>query len=439
MLGWKILDKGEYGIGLPRLSDEEEKLIEDTEEQFKQKTRDRSISEEETEELMKNLVFDYADKNGIYIDNKQAEYLTRVAVFHIYGFGFLEPLLKDKSIEEISVVGVNKPVYVFIRNKGWQTVNACFTDEKAIMDIINRMARSIGRRITYQNPRIDAMLPDGSRLHASLKPVSDGEITIRKFRENPFSPKELCDNKTLSNEALSLLSLIMQGDNSVLVAGNTASGKTTTLNALFSFVPMKERIVITEETPEINIPHEHQLRLVANRDMGISLNDLVYDSLRVRPDRTIVGEVRNKEEIEALFDVILGGQARGSYATFHAQSANEAIQRLKSFGINEMDVLSLDYILVQRRMLRYKDNTEVRRVVEIMDVKDRKSAFVYDLKKDKLVQKDNLVERIGEKLGMSKKETLQEIGRREKMFRKLDNEFSGCFSSIQKGLFGYDV
>ena len=308
MLGWKMLKNGDYKIDLPRLSSEEEKVIEEVEEEFKQRTRSKSVSEDETEELMRNLIFDHGDRMGVYIDAEQAEYLSRVAVLHIYGFGFIEPLLKDRKIEEISVTGINKPVYVYIRNKGWETVNACFTDENSIMDVVNRMGRKIGRRITYQNPRIDAMLPDGSRLHASLHPVSAGEITIRKFRERPFSPKELCDNKTINFEAMALLSMIMQGDNSVLIAGNTASGKTTTMNALFSFVPLNERVVVTEETPEINIPHEHQVRLVANRDMEISLKDLVYDSLRMRPDRTIVGEVRNKEEVEALFDVILEGR-----------------------------------------------------------------------------------------------------------------------------------
>ena len=139
-----------------------------------------------------------------------------------------------------------------------------------------------------------------------------------------------------------------------MISGNTASGKTTTLNALFSFVPANERVLIAEETPEIMIPHAHQMRLVASREMGIGLKDLVYDTLRMRPDRMIVGEVRSREEAGALFDVLLAGQARGCYATFHAQSAEEARSRFRHLGVNPEDLSSLDCIVVQRRMLRYE-------------------------------------------------------------------------------------
>lgn len=441
MLGWRILKEGKYKLQLHRLSEEEEQLILAIEQVFKERARNEEIeSKEKSEELTQQLIYDYAKEQGVYLEEKQVDYLTIAAAQHIYGFGFLDELLADERIEEISVVGLERPVYVYIRNKGWQTVNACFTDEKALMDTINKMAHSIGRRITLQNPRLDAILKEGSRLHASLPPLSQGEITIRKFRMRPYSPVELVKNKTLYNRMLATLSLIMQGDQSLIIAGNTASGKTTLLNALFSFVPLDDRVLISEETPEINIPHTHQVRLVANKELGIPLRELVYDSLRMRPDRTIVGEVRNKDEVEALFDVLHGGQARGTYATIHAQSSHEALKRLERFGIEEWD--SIDWLLVQKRMLKFRKNKreEIRRVVELVHPRSSGIGISYDLKKDSWQEKETkkILEHIGHPLGLTTREVNEEIKRRERWLHKAPVNFFDCFKHIQKKCYGLD-
>ncbi len=437
VLGWRILKDTDYSVDLPALSGDEEELIAATEERFKEVTRSRNAgSREESEKLIEEMLIRTAEEKGIYLDREQQDYLCRVAAMHIYGFAFMEPLMEDPEIEEISVIGPQKPIYVYLRKKGWRRVNACFEDERAITDMINRMARDVGRHITLQNPRLDAMLPDGSRLHGSLPPVSQGEITIRRFRDRPYSPRELAENGTLGMEALALLSVLMQCDSSIVIAGNTASGKTTTLNALFSFVPGNERVVITEETPEINIPHSHQLRLVANRDMGISLKELVYDSLRMRPDRMIVGEVRNKEEVEALFDVLLAGQARGSYATLHAQSAEEALSRLRSFGIRDMDMESIDCVVVQRRMLLYdpckRRNTEVRQVVEIAEL-DKGLRSLYPNGK---IKESRLLEKAARSFGLSKKEMLAELKQRKGLISRASTDYLEFYGEIQKRLYG---
>jgi Flp pilus assembly CpaF family ATPase len=428
MLGWRILKQGEYFLDIPILSSEEKEIVITTEQRFKEATRD---SKEEGELLIEKLVKNVAEESGIFLDTQQEEYLSRIAVMHIYGFAFMDDLVNDPHIEEISVIGPKKPVYVYLRNEGWKRVNACFEDEKSIADMINKMSRNIGRHITMQNPRIDAMLPDGSRLHGSLSPISEGEITIRKFRDRPFSPLELVKNNSMTIDVLAFLSVLMQCDSSIMIAGNTASGKTTTLNALFSFVPSTERVIISEETPEINVPHKHQMRLVANKDMEISLKDLVYDSLRMRPDRMIVGEVRNKEEAEALFDVLMAGQARGSYATFHAQSVNEAISRLRSFGINEMDIKSIDCIIIQRRMLFYdkKRNVEVRKIVEIAET----GQTIYH---DGKLKHGNLIEKMAHSFGMSKKEMLEELKERKKIIARAPLEYIDFYESIQKKFYG---
>lgn len=447
MLGWKILPEGEYRIEMPQLSEDEERMVEVVEERFKEVARLREMdNKEEILEAIKETLQNTAGEEGIYLDSDQEEYISKVAYHHIYGFAFLDELLKEGDIEEISIVGLGRPAYVYIRKQGWKKVNAAFTDEKALMDVINKMAKTLGRRITLQNPRLDTMLPDGSRLHASLPPISDGEITIRRFRDRPFSPKEIVELKTASNETMALLSLLMQSDSSILIAGNTASGKTTTMNAIFSFVPLNERILITEETPEINIPHPHRVRMVANKEMGVSLMDLVYDSLRMRPDRIVVGEVRNKDEARALVDVLLGGQARGAYATFHAQSANEALLRLESFGVSEMDLNSIDAILVQRRMLIYdlkqRKNVEVRRVVELSMVENAKAVPVIkynpanDVWEEKNVEK--LFPMLGEKLGIDEKEVKKEYEKRKKEVDNAPVGFDEFFATVQREFYGLE-
>ena len=423
MLGWKMLKTGDYFLEIPDLGDEEKQIILNAEERYKEETRNG-------EAVIGKLVKTTAEEMGIYLDIDQEEYLAMIAEMQV-GYGFFDLLLADSQIEEISVLGPEKPVYVYLRNQGWKSVNACFENEKAIADMINKMARNIGRHITMQNPRIDAMLPDGSRLHGSLPPISQGEITIRKFRETPFSPIEIVKNRTTDIDSLVFLSLLMQCDASLVIAGNTASGKTTTMNALFSFVPANERVIITEETPEINIPHKHQMRMVANRDMGIALKDLVYDSLRMRPDRMIVGEVRNREEVEALFDVLLAGQARGSYATFHAQSIDEAVSRLKSFGIREMDIRSIDCMVIQRRMLAYdkkkRRNYETRKVVEIADMNGKKYNGDFN---------GELLGRISASFGMSRKELKEEMEFRKKIYQKAPTGFNEFFEHVQNRLYG---
>ncbi|MEM2908949.1 MAG: ATPase, T2SS/T4P/T4SS family [Candidatus Bilamarchaeaceae archaeon] len=446
MLGWKVLKDGEYKLDLPQLSEEEEGMVEVVEERFKEATRVRELkTPEESKAFIKQLLLSAAEENGIYLESDQVDYLTEAAYLHIYGFAFLDRLIADQNIEEISVIGLGKPVYVYIRNKGWQSVNVCFTTEKEIADVVNKMARGLGRHITMQNPRLDAMLPDGSRLHASLPPISHGEITIRKFRARPFSPRELFELGSTTAEGLAFLSMVMQGDNSVLVGGNTGSGKTTLLNALFSFVPANERVLIAEETPEINIPHEHQLRLVANRDMEISLKDLMYDTLRMRPDRLIVGEVRNKIEFEALFDVLLAGQARGSYATLHAQGAVEAAQRMKAFGISEMDLESVDCIVIQRRMLIYdpkkRRNREVRLMTEIAEIDNGpKTIFSLDRKSNRLKFKTGgrLLERIADTLKLSMREVREEMNIRTKLISKAGPEFYPFFKEFQEKMYGIE-
>jgi flagellar protein FlaI len=448
-LGWKVKkEKAQYKINLPVLSDEEEGVIIEIARMFKELSKKEEVSgRDEAREKLGALIEEYCSSNSISIDREQFGYLCKMALLHTYGFCAIDPLLSDNGIEEIAVIGLNKPIYVYVREKGWKRTNAYFTSNEVLTNIINKMARVMGRRITFQSPCLNTILPDGSRLHASIPPISPYELTIRKFRENPISVPELISLNTFSQESLGVLWLLMQSDLSVIISGNTSSGKTTTLNALFSFVPLSERVLITEETPEINIPHEHVVHLVSNRELGISMSDLVADSLRMRPDRVIVGEARTKEEVGALIETILSGQARGSYATFHAQSGKETLNRMRSLGVLPIDLQSIDLIIVQRRMMRYdtktKRSTEIRRVVEIAEIDKEKEGslvplFSYDNEKDILVKSNNgspLLERVRKSFNMTKGELNEEIKRRSSFLnelRKKGTSFQDSVSSIQR-------
>jgi type IV secretory pathway ATPase VirB11/archaellum biosynthesis ATPase len=276
-------------------------------------------------------------------------------------------------------------------------------------------------------------------------------MTIRKFRSKPVTISDLLNFDTYSSEALAFLSLIFQSDYSVIIAGNTASGKTSTLNAMFTYIPLNERILIIEETPEINIPHKHVIKMLSNPGLGIDMRSLVEDTLRMRPDRVIVGEVRTPEEVSALVETILSGQARGSYATFHAQSSEEVIKRMVSLGVMPIDAASIDFIIVQRRMLRYDTKTrkcwEERRGFEISEVIQEdgqpklNNIFNFNIKNGQMVgspSKAKKIDEIADNFSVSKRELFDEIDRRKKLIEKIskkDITFTDSVYEIQNALF----
>ncbi|VVC03289.1 Type II/IV secretion system protein [Candidatus Burarchaeum australiense] len=443
-LGWEIGNwKCDYRVGMPGLSEEEKEAVAELTEKFRDESRHAEIEgKEDVRREMGRLLAGYCAENGIEMEKAQADYLLRVAVAHVYGFSALDELLSDPELEEIAVTGVGVPVFVYRRGRGWLKTNCAFGSGEALVDVMNKMARGIGRRITLQSPRLNAVLPDGSRLHASIPPISNYELTIRKFRRNPIHVADLIAYRTFSAEALAFLWLAMQADASLMIAGNTASGKTSTLNALFQFVPLSERVLVTEETPEINVPHEHQVKLLASAELGVPMKELVADSLRMRPDRVIVGEARTAEEVGALLETITSGQARGSYATFHAQSGREVLVRMRSLGALPIDLQSLDLIVVQRRMMRYdlkeRKGQEVRRCTEINEVvppanmgdeaklPGLRMLFKYNASSDSVVPAANswngsaLARRACESLGISIKEFGTELARRAEFLSGLE-------------------
>ncbi|MBN1159825.1 MAG: Flp pilus assembly complex ATPase component TadA [Candidatus Diapherotrites archaeon] len=379
---------------LPEISVEEARLVSKVTDAYM-----NLMEYDKSHREISKLLDEFCKMSEIALDTEQKNYLKKLLVKNISGLGPFDFFIDDDSFEEIALIGLDKPIYVYHRTFGWLETNVYVVDLDFATHIINKMSRETGRRITLQKPRLNACLPNGSRLHAVSSPVSTSgiSITIRKFKAQPFSPVDLVRMKTLSSEALAFLWLVLQGEVNVIVAGNTGSGKTTLLNALLCLIPSDERIVITEETPEINIPHKHQTKLSISEELGIDMQTLVEDTLRMRPDRVVVGEVRTVGEVKALMNTVLAGQGKGSFATYHAQSSKEALLRMKSAGVMDADLQSLDLIIIQKRWTAFDSETnerkELRRVMEISEICEGKSEpniiFQYDYSKDELVRTNN--------------------------------------------------
>jgi len=430
--------------GIPRLSFEEELLLHRVSETFQKNPGKPSDSG------LRKFFRAYCVDSLILLEKQQVEYLLILLEKQVFGFGPLDFLLEDQAIEEIAVIGIGneKPVYVFHCKHGWMKTNFFFSSAIHLKDLVNKMARSIGRRISLNNPVLNATLPNGSRLSATIRPVSftGPSLTIRRFKKEPFAPVQLVENQTFSKELMAFLWIAMQCDCSLLISGNTGSGKTSSLNALLSFVPCNERIVVVEETPEIMVRHKHFVKLNVVREQSIGMQELIVESLRMRPDRILVGEVRSREEVSAFIDTMLAGQGKGSYATFHAQTAEETANRMRSLGVLEIDLAAVNLVLVQRRwnVIRKNRAREVRRIVEVVEFFNERgklcsnTLFKFDYGKDRLVKANEskiVFEKAKRSFGFNKKGWKNELSKRAKFIGNLIGkgiEFEEFFKKVNE-------
>ena len=252
-----------------------------------------------------------------------------------------------------------------------------FSDNKTLIELIDSIARQINRRIDQESPILDGRLNDGSRINATIPPVSaDGpSLTIRKFKKDPFTIIDLINSKTISIELSAFLWLCIDGlgvkSANAIISGGTSSGKTTTLNALSAFINPNERIITIEDTLELQIPHEHVIRMetrpanVENKG-ELTMNDLVKNSLRQRPDRIIVGEVRSDEAI-TLFTALNTGHS--GFGTLHSNDARETITRLTNppMSVPEIMIQAIDFIIMQNRIYT-PSGVSYRRISEVAEV-----------------------------------------------------------------------
>ena len=251
----------------------------------------------------------------------------------LLGFGPIQPLLDDPDVSEIMV---NGPKKVFIEKKGQLTKSSVvFDDEDHVLRIIDRIILPLGRRVDYDSPTVDARLPDGSRGNAVVRPVAiDGpSITIRKFRKDKLKVDDLINFGSLSQQMADFLLACVKARLNIVISGGTGSGKTTLLNVLSGFIPENERIITIEDAAELQLQQDHVMRMEtksANVDglHAVTIRDLVKNSLRMRPDRIVVGEVRGGEALDMLQAMNTGHD--GSLTTVHSNSPRDAISRMET-------------------------------------------------------------------------------------------------------------
>ena len=295
----------------------------------------------------------------------------------ILGYGPLEPLLRDSTITEVMVNGPNS---IYVETEGRLIpVAAGFSDEAHLRRTIDKIVSKVGRRIDEASPMVDARLPDGSRVNAVIPPIAlDGStLTIRKFAADPFTVDDLVSFGTMTRSVADFLDACVRGRLNIIVSGGTGSGKTTTLNVLSSSIPADERIVTIEDAAELQLHQDHVLRLESRpaniEGKGqITIRDLVRNSLRQRPDRIVVGEVRDGAALDMLQAMNTGHD--GSLSTVHANSPRDALARLETMvmmagfdlpvrAIREQVSSAVDLIVQQTRL---KDGS--RRMTHVTEV-----------------------------------------------------------------------
>ena len=373
----------QYNVFKQKYSSEEKLLLSE----LRENLVDLAISSDESLQVnedkllndIKNFLFAKLANNSQNntISNEYLDNLARKLFQDLVGYGEIDPLIRDDNLEEIMVIGIDKPVFVYHREYGMMKTNILFKDAGEVMNLIDSIARQINRRIDQESPILDGRLPDGSRVNATIPPISaDGpSMTIRKFKRDPLTIIDLINSKTISVELAAFFWVCFDGlgvkSANAIISGGTSSGKTTTLNALSSFINPKERIITIEDTLELQIPHEHVIRMetrppnVENRG-ELTMNDLVKNSLRQRQDRIIVGEVRGSEAI-TLFTALNTGHS--GFGTLHSNDARETITRLTNAPMSVPNIMisAIDFIIMQNRIYR-SDGVSFRRISEVAEV-----------------------------------------------------------------------
>ncbi len=355
--------------------------------------------------------------------------------------GKIEPMMQDPNIEEISCDGVGIPIFVYHRNANYGSMetNIAFEDKEELDSYVRGLGQMVGKTVSMANPLVDASLPDGSRLQATLGTDiarKGSNFTIRKFTENPLTPVDLMEFGTIDPRALAYIWMAIEQQKSVLISGGTATGKTTMLNVVSLFIRPEMKIVTIEDTAELRLPHTHWVPEVARKAMAqegsgeVDMFTLLKESLRQRPDYIIVGEVRGAEAF-VLFQQMSTGHP--GLATIHAENPERLVNRLTTNPINLPPSLisALDIVIFLRKVRR--GGTLLRKIDEIVEVKrysreedvpKMNRVLKWDPSQDKLVRKNpSLILKEASRLeGMEEDELRDELEDREKVMRWMVHE-----------------
>lgn len=402
------------------------------------------IVEKIKEDLLREGIFEKNQEEDYTYENLKNAYLTKVKelikfylpmlkledkdrlityiVQKSLDLGFVDILVADSMIEEITINGSEASVMVYHRKHGWLKTNLKFISDDEIKNIASRIALDNKKFFSNLNPLLDAHLRGGHRVNATMGPISTkgSTITIRRFSDKPWTVADLINSKTSNSLSLALIWIAMENELSIIVAGGTGSGKTSFLNAISSFIPADQRIISVEDTREIRLPeYSHWVPMEARQSNQegkgeVSMLDLIINSLRMRPDRIIIGEIRKKKEAEVLFEAMRTGHS--VYGTFHANNANETVLRLTSppIEIPKITLSALGLVVIQHRDRRTGKRLTLQ-VAEIDSEGNERVLIQYNPKTKKQYFKNKpsiLTKRLEEFNGIEEKEFYEQLKER---------------------------
>ena len=304
--------------------------------------------------------------HGVPLSSAERERLSREILDEIFGLGPLERLLEDASISDILV---NRFDRIYIERLGkLERTHLSFRDDQHLIQIIDRIVSRVGRRVDESSPMVDARLPDGSRVNAIIPPLAvDGPcLSIRRFGRETLTEKDLIENKTFTPGMAELLGAMVKGRLNILISGGTGAGKTTLLNVLSANIPNSERIVTIEDAAELQLKQEHVVRLETRTPNiegqgAVRQRQLLINSLRMRPDRIIIGEVRGEEAFDMLQAMNTGHE--GSLTTVHANSVRDALARVEN-------MVSMANLSIPERAVRQQLASAIHAVIQVARLAD---------------------------------------------------------------------
>ncbi len=433
-----------YSITLSNVSETTKIILEKIREEFISKVNVSSAAADAYEgdsvrNSFKKEIMTLLDTYFPKADRETKDMLTSYLISQNMGFGNIEILLKDGELEEIVVNNAAEPVWVYHKKHGWVRTNIIIGKESKIRHYATIIGRDINKEITLLSPLMDASLASGDRVNATLSPISSkgNTITIRKFAADPWTVTDFIKQGTISYETAAFLWMAIQNEMSVLVAGGTGSGKTSMLNVVSCFFPPNQRVISIEDTRELTLPQNLHWVPMETRlpnpegKGGVTMLDLLVNSLRMRPDRIVVGEIRKREEAQVLLEAMHTGHS--VYATMHANNAEEVQIRLTNppIEIPKQMLSSLNLVLVQNRNRR----TGKRRTLQVAEFGSGGDVNVFlqhNVQKDKMEELGDpktLQKTLNLNTGASKQDIQSDINEKikilktmvEKNIRKIDD------------------
>lgn len=457
----KVMHEYTYEVIEPQLTEEEVKtlkFVKDTLIKTLEYTFDETTHKDKEEYLRKSIDA-LLSSRGITLVPVSRDRITYYVIRDFIGFGKLDVLMKDPQIEDVSNDGVRIPIYVFHRKYGSIKSTLMFEDDAELDSFVINMAQRSGKHISVADPLLDATLPDGSRLQATLArevTTRGSSFTIRRFRDNPFTPPDMLRFRTLEVSMLAYLWLAIEHGESMLICGGTASGKTTTLNALLLFIPPQHKIITIEDTREINIPHENWIAGLTRAGFGargadgkaageIDMFELLRAALRQRPQYLMVGEVRGKEA-QTLFQAMATGHT--VYGTMHADSVKAMVHRLENPPIELPRILlsSLNIVLLQGQVRVGKGmSRRVKGIIEIVGIEPEtnelitNTVFRWNQADDTFVYNGHsfLYEKIQNMQGLTSEQMKEEVKRREEILEWMRKTNVRNFIDVSKIISAY--